>query len=275
MSGVLAAASPGRAELAFGVGVALLLVSGLLPWIVASEPIPVSDPAEEAAGLTAFGEETTSEEILGIDRVDWVVLAGVGLVATGLIVTEPWDPLVLAFAGASGVAALGLGVAYVTDPVWMYSDWIKPDVAAVASTGPGVYLAVGSGLLQCLGCYLGHTETGRSGGAQQLDGPQSTGSAGGEPTRPSAGRPQNQPDRRQRQRRDERPRQDAGRRRPREREQSGQQPDGPQHRERHSPEDQSTAAPEEASQGSAAEHGRRGQQKTTTESGNETANETE
>lgn len=184
MSATLAPESVGRAELVFGLGVALLLVSGLLPWIAATEPIPVSDPAEEAGGLNSFDQDATSEEILGIDRVDWVVVAGVGLVATVLIVTEPWSPVVLAVAGASAAAALGLGVAYVVDPVWMYSDWIKSEVAAVTDVGPGVYLAVGSGLLQCAGCYLGATGAGSSTGAQQLDAPPSANQ--GSPQSPDA-----------------------------------------------------------------------------------------
>jgi hypothetical protein len=147
----------------------LLLVSGLLPWIGASEPIPVADPSEEAEGLTSFSEDSTSEEILGIDRVDWVVLAGVGLVATVLVVTEPWSRVVLGIAGASGVAVGGVGAVYLVDPAWMYSDWIKSDVAAVASAGPGVYLALASSVVQFGGCYLGYTDSTSTTGAQQLD----------------------------------------------------------------------------------------------------------
>ena len=191
MNAGLQAESPGRAELVFALGVGLLLVSGLLPWIAASEAIPVADPSEEAEGLASFDAEHTSAEILGIDRVDWVVLAGVGLVATGLVVTEPWSQIVLAFAAASGVAAVGLGAVYLVDPAWMYSDWIKPDVAAVASAGPGVYLAIGGGILQLGGSYLAYSESESTTGAQQLD--------AASPTRPGAnqaargGQPQEPP----------------------------------------------------------------------------------
>lgn len=171
MNAALAPKSLGRAELVFALGVGLFLVSGLLPWIAASEAIPVADPAEEADGLGSFEGDNTSESLLGIDRVDWVVLAGIGLVATFLAVTEPWSRVVLAVAGISGAAAVGLGAVYLVDPAWMYSDWIKSDVAAVASTGPGVYLAIGGGVAQCVGCYLGYSSSGSTTGAQRLGAP--------------------------------------------------------------------------------------------------------
>lgn len=184
MNAALPVESPGRPELVFALGVGLLLVSGLLPWVAASEAIPVADPSEEADGLSSFDGDSTSEEILGIDRVDWVVLAGVGLVATGLVVTEPWSQLVLAIAAASGVAVVGLGVAYLVDPAWMYSDWIKTEVAAVASAGPGVYLAIGGGVLQLGGCYLAYSSSGSTTGAQQLDAPPSQPGPTNQPTQP-------------------------------------------------------------------------------------------
>jgi hypothetical protein len=165
--------SLGRAELVFALGAGLVLVSGLLPWIVASEAIPVADPSEEADGLGSFGEDSTSEEILGIDRVDWVVLAGVSLVATGLAATEPWSRIVLGVAGASGAAAVGLGAAYLADPAWMYSDWIHAEIAAVASAGLGAYLAIGGGVLQLGGCYLGTSSAASTAGARQLGAPAS------------------------------------------------------------------------------------------------------
>lgn len=177
MNAPVVSESPGRAELVFALGVGLLLLSGMLPWITASEAIPVADPSEQAEGLNSFSEADTSEEILGIDRVDWVVLTGVGLVATVLVVTEPWSRVVLAVAGASGLAAVGLGAVYLVDPAWMYSDWLKSEVGAVASAGPGVYLALASGVVQFGGIYLGVTESKSTTGAQQLDAPAQTDSS--------------------------------------------------------------------------------------------------
>jgi len=188
MNAALAPESLGRAELLFALGTGLILVSGLLPWIAASEPIPTADPSEEAEGLRSFDEGSTSEEILGIDRVDWVILAGVGLVATFLVVTEPWSQVVLGVAGAGAVAAISLGAVYFLDPAWMYSDWIKSDVAAVASAGPGAYLAVGGGLLQCAGWYLGYSSS-TSSGAQRLDAPDAPTQPGTNQSRRDAGDP--------------------------------------------------------------------------------------
>ena len=166
------AESLGRAELLFVLGVAAVLVSGLLPWLTASEPIPVTDPSERAEGLSSFSEADTAEQILGINRVDWVVLAGIGLVAAAIVLTEPWSRVVLGVGGVSAVAAVGLGAFYLFDPVWMYSAWLKPEVGAVSNAGPGVYLAIGGGLLQCGGCYLG-TRGPATTGARSLDQPRS------------------------------------------------------------------------------------------------------
>lgn len=164
--------SLGRAELLFVLGVAAVLVSGLLPWLTASEAIPVTDPSERAEGLNSFSEADTAEQILGVDRVDWVVLAGISLVAAAIVLTEPWSQVVLGVGGVTAVAGVGLGVFYLFDPVWMYSAWLKPEIGAVTSVGPGVYLAIGGGLLQCGGCYLGSRGPATT-GARSLDQPRS------------------------------------------------------------------------------------------------------
>lgn len=221
MNAALAPNSVGRAELVFALGAGLILVSGLFPWIAATEAIPVADPSEQAEGLNSFGGDSTSDEILGVDRVDWVVLAGVGLVATALVVTEPWTRVVLAIAGASAVAAVGLAVVYLVDPAWMYSDWIKSEVAAVASAGPGVYLALGGGLCQCGGWYLGYSGTGSTAGAQRLDAPAQGGVGSSRGPQQRGPPQQDQPDSRQRHQ--------QGRREPR-----GQQPPNRQQQQQQS-----------------------------------------
>ncbi|WP_436903023.1 hypothetical protein [Halovenus halobia] len=184
-----------RAELLFVLGVAAVLVSGLFPWLTASEAIPVTDPSERAEGLSSFSEADTAEQILGIDRVDWVVLAGIGLVAAAIVLTEPWSQVVLGVGGASGVAAVGLGVFYLFDPVWMYSAWLKPELGAVTSVGPGVYLAISGGLLQCGGCYFGHRGPATT-GARSLDQPRSGGPQQNQPAsrRPPQGGQQQPPE---------------------------------------------------------------------------------
>lgn len=148
-------ASADRAELLFALGVVAVLVAGLLPWLTATEPIPVTNPSDPAAGLSDFGAADTTQQVLGIDRVEWVVLAGLGIVATAIVLTEPWSRVVLGVGGVSAVAALAVGGLYLFEPVWMYSDWLNPEIGAVTSVGPGVYLALVGGSLQAVGCYLG------------------------------------------------------------------------------------------------------------------------
>lgn len=172
-----------RTELLFVLGVVAVLVSGLLPWLTATEPIPVSDPSERAEGLGSFSGADTTERVLGIDRVEWVVLAGVALVAAAVVLTEPWSRVVLGVGVLSAVVALAVGARYLSDPIWLYSDWLDPELGAVTSVGPGVYLALVGGALQAVGCSLGVREPEPT-GAGSLDRPP-----GGDGRQP----PQDQP----------------------------------------------------------------------------------
>jgi hypothetical protein len=164
--------SPDRAELLFALGVVGVLVSGLLPWLTATEPIPATNPSERAEGLSSFSEADTTDRILGIDRVGWVGLAGLGIVGTAIVLTEPWSRVVLGVGGVSAAAAIAVGALYVVDPVWMYSDWLDSEVGAVTSVGSGVYLAIAGGTLQAVGCYFGLRGSATT-GAGSLDQPTS------------------------------------------------------------------------------------------------------
>jgi hypothetical protein len=144
-----------RAELLFAFGAVAVLVAGLLPWLTATEPIPVTNPSERAEGLQSFSAADTTTQVLGIDRVEWIAVAGVGLVAAAVVLTEPWSRVVLGVGGVSAIAALAIGALYLFDPVWMYSDWLNPEIGAVTSVGPGIYLVLVGGALQAVGCSLG------------------------------------------------------------------------------------------------------------------------